>query len=82
MKFVKERTNANRHFLFEIPWNSWSWQMPQFAAEAITNSVWIVEGPMCAHGLFTSGRAKLVRKPTGWITKNRSLLFPVTSVQQ
>ena len=27
MAFVKEQIEAARYFLFELPWNAWSWQM-------------------------------------------------------
>ena len=51
---------------------------PEIVAVASMDGVQVVEGHVCAYGLpvvSTSGCAKVVRKPTGWMTS--SSCFPV-----
>ena len=39
MNFVKEQIKTDRFFLFELPWNAGSWQMPEFVEVARMDSV-------------------------------------------
>ena len=66
-----EQTKANHDFLFELS-NAWSWQMHVIIEVAPLEGVQIVQGHMCAYGLQVKNTecAKLVRMPTGWMTKS------------
>ena len=44
MNFVKEQIKTDRFFLFELPWNAGSWQMPEIVEVARMDSVQIAEG--------------------------------------
>ena len=75
MELVKEQTNANRYFLFELAWNAW----PEIV-RVVRDGVQIVEGHMCfgPQAVSTSGCAKLVWKPTGWMTNSSWLAVAVS----